>query len=203
MSEEMKELFPKEVVESDEETETVVTEEDDEQEDFTSDDDSEEPKDDESLPDITDLNLEEKERDPENDSVDDDDEDEDETPFQRLEHPMISYNLEAIHPEIRACNYQEIMALSKVTRDEKGKIIDPLHTTLPFLTKYEKARIIGTRAEQIDLGSPPFVSVGDHIIQGRTIAMMEFDEKKIPFILARPLPNGGIEYWRVDDLEYL
>jgi DNA-directed RNA polymerase I, II, and III subunit RPABC2 len=133
----------------------------------------------------------------------DEDEEEDENPFQRLEHPTIHYHLEAIHPEIRSCNYQEIVALSKVIRDSTGKIIDPLHTTLPFLTKYEKARIIGTRAEQIELGAPPFVSVGDHIIQGRTIALMEFEQKTIPFIIARPIPNGGIEYWKVEDLEVL
>jgi len=182
--------------ESDEETESIVEED----EDYSSDDGSEEQEE-ESLPDINKLILDENLEEDEKDDLDD--EEDDETPFQRLEHPMVSYHLEEIHPEIRACNYQEIIALSKVTRDEKGKIIDPLHTTLPFLTKYEKARIIGTRAEQIDLGSPPFVSVGDHIIQGRTIALMEFEQKKIPFILARPLPNGGIEYWRVDDLEYL
>ena len=197
MSEERK-VFPKDDSD-DEETESVVEED----EDFTSDDGSEEQEV-ESLPDINKLNLDEKlEEEDEREELEDSEDEDDETPFQRLEHPMVSYHLEEIHPEIRSCNYQEIIALSKVTRDESGKIIDPLHKTLPFLTKYEKARIIGTRAEQIDLGSPPFVSVGDHIIQGRTIALMEFDQKKIPFIIARPLPNGGIEYWRVDDLEYI
>ena len=85
----------------------------------------------------------------------------------------------------------------------KGNIVDPLHTTAPFLTKYEKARIIGTRAEQLERGAPPLVELEPHIIQGRTIAMMEFEQKKIPFIIARPLPNKAVEYWRVSDLECL
>jgi hypothetical protein len=32
---------------------------------------------------------------------------------------------------------------------------------------------------------------------------MEFEAKKIPFILARPLPNGSVEYWHLSDLEIL
>ena len=31
----------------------------------------------------------------------------------------------------------------------------------------------------------------------------ELEEKKIPFIIRRPLPNGGSEYWNVSDLELL
>jgi hypothetical protein len=30
---------------------------------------------------------------------------------------------------------------------------------------------------------------------------MELKQKRIPFIIRRPLPNGGSEYWRVQDLE--
>ena len=33
--------------------------------------------------------------------------------------------------------------------------------------------------------------------------MMENEEKKIPFIIARPLPNKAIEYWRLQDLEII
>ena len=31
----------------------------------------------------------------------------------------------------------------------------------------------------------------------------ELEEKKIPFIIKRPLPNGGCEYWKLADLEIL
>ena len=40
------------------------------------------------------------------------------------------------HPELIQHNNEEIAALAKVTRDENRKIIDPLHETNPWITKY-------------------------------------------------------------------
>jgi len=96
-----------------------------------------------------------------------------------------------------------VETLATVVRDELGIIIDPLHKTLPFLTKYEKARILGERAKQINAGGQPFIEVDVSMIDGYLIAMQELEQKKIPFILKRPLPNGGCEYWRLKDLEIL
>ena len=109
--------------------------------------------------------------------------------------------LENIHPEIKSINYEEMIALARVVRDKYGKIIDPLHTTTPILTKYERARIIGARAEELDAGCEAYIPLDETIINGKTIALMEFEQKKIPFIIARPLPNGSTEYWHVSDLE--
>ena len=41
------------------------------------------------------------------------------------------------------------------------------------------------------------------MIEGLTIAEKELEAKKIPFIIRRPIPNGGSEYWKVSDLEML
>jgi DNA-directed RNA polymerase subunit K/omega len=123
--------------------------------------------------------------------------------LQKLEDYIVHSQLEKKHPEIHSVNYEEIAALTRVVRNENGKIIDPLHKTAPFITKYEKARIIGTRSEQLERGAMPFIELDQNIIHGRTIAMMEYEQKKIPFIIARPLPNKGIEYWRLQDLEYV
>ena len=71
------------------------------------------------------------------------------------------------------------------------------------MTKYEKARIIGQRCAQLDHGSTPFVKVPEDVIESYIIAGMELQEKKIPFIIKRPIPNGGFEYWNVRDLEIL
>ena len=100
-------------------------------------------------------------------------------------------------------NYNEVLAQCKIVRNKQGEIIDPLHTTIPFLTKYEKARIIGVRAKQLNNGAQAFVNLPNTIIDGILIAEKELEEKKIPFIIRRPLPNGGSEYWRVSDLEIL
>ena len=66
-------------------------------------------------------------------------------------------------------NYKELLTLSNITRNKKGQIIDPLHKTLPFLTRYEKAKILGLRANQINHGSKPFVSVQSN--DGHTITI--------------------------------
>jgi DNA-directed RNA polymerase I, II, and III subunit RPABC2 len=113
-----------------------------------------------------------------------------------------NYILET-HPECAIHNQTEIQMLSTIVRNDKNIIIDDLHRTLPFLTKFEKARILGQRAKQINSGSKPFIpreSYSD-VIDGYKIAEMELKQKLIPFIIRRPLTNGSSEYWKVSDLE--
>jgi len=105
------------------------------------------------------------------------------------------------HPECIMHNYDEVEALTKVVRDNKNIIIDDLHKTIPYLTKYERTRILGQRAKQINAGATAFVKVPENVIDGYLIAELELSEKRIPFIIRRPLPNGGSEYWNVKDLE--
>jgi DNA-directed RNA polymerase I, II, and III subunit RPABC2 len=105
------------------------------------------------------------------------------------------------HPECALQNYDEILAMTNVIRDVDNIIIDDLHRTNPFLTKYERARILGQRAKQIETGATPFVKVPENIIDGYLIAEMELQQGRIPFIIRRPLPNGGSEYWKINDLE--
>jgi DNA-directed RNA polymerase I, II, and III subunit RPABC2 len=90
-----------------------------------------------------------------------------------------------------------------VVRDERGVVIDPLHRTLPFLSKYERTRILGERAKQINDGAKPFVKTDPSVIDGYLIALKELEEKKLPFIIRRPLNNGASEYWKLRDLEFL
>ena len=130
-----------------------------------------------------------------------DSEDEDNETYQKLEHELDRDILLEYHPEAKYSSYNEVLAQSKIVRNKNGEIIDELHTTLPFLTKYEKARILGLRAKQINNGSEPFVNIPNNIIDGSIIAEMELKQNKIPFIIRRPIPNGGSEYWKISDLE--
>jgi DNA-directed RNA polymerase subunit K/omega len=107
------------------------------------------------------------------------------------------------HPECLPINMNELQVMLPVIRNERGIIIDDFHTTLPVLTKYEKTRVIGQRASMIEHGANPFIEVPSHIIDSVLIAEMELNEKKIPFIIKRPLPNNGFEYWRLSDLELI
>lgn len=72
-------------------------------------------------------------------------------------------------------------------------------TTTPYMTKYERARILGTRALQISLNAPVLVD-----IEGETdplqIAMKELSQRKIPLVIRRYLPDGSYEDWGCDEL---
>ena len=138
----------------------------------------------------------------ETDSDDDSDEEDDDN-FKKLENDISKEYLMSYHPELKNINFNELIALSKITRNKDGFIVDPLHKTFPYLTKFERAKILGQRAKQINNGSPIFVKVTPNIIDGHTIALMELQQKKIPFIIKRPLPNGSNEYWKVSDLSIL
>ena len=111
--------------------------------------------------------------------------------------------IENFHRELKQTNYDEISALTKIVRDKVGNVIDSVHSTIPFLTKFEQAKVLGLRAKQLNSGADPFISVSDNIIEGHIIAEMELKQKKIPFIISRPLPNGKNEYWKVSDLELI
>ena len=135
--------------------------------------------------------------------TDESSDEEDDFNYRNLEQDIDSNILKFYHPETENINYKELLTLSSITRNKKGEIIDPFHKTVPFLTQYEKAKILGQRAKQINHGSTPFVEVPSNIIDGHTIALMELNQQKIPFIIRRPLPNGTSEYWRVQDLKIL
>jgi len=137
-----------------------------------------------------------------NEDDDEDDEDDDgEQYLQKFDQSINDNYILNFHPESVLQNYNEILSMTNVVRNSDGIIIDDLHRTIPYLTKYEKARILGQRAKQINSGHHTFVKVPENVIDGYIIAEMELKLKRIPFIIRRPLPNGGSEYWKIQDLE--
>ncbi|KAJ6876227.1 hypothetical protein NC652_035558 [Populus alba x Populus x berolinensis] len=83
-------------------------------------------------------------------------------------------------------------------KEEQAPVERPRKTS-KFMTKYERARILGTRALQISMNAPVMVE-----LEGETdpleIAMKELRERKIPFTIRRYLPDGSYEDWGVDEL---
>ena len=71
--------------------------------------------------------------------------------------------------------------------------------TTRYLTKYEKARVLGTRALQISMNAPVMVE-----LEGETdplqIALKELRQRKIPITVRRFLPDMSYEDWNVDEL---
>ena len=135
---------------------------------------------------------------------DEEDEDSDVDDLQKLEWGYEERNtLLNYHPEVNQISEEQLQTLSTIVKDKTGNIVDPFHKTIPIMTKYEKAKIIGIRAQQINSGSEPFIQVDNNMIDGLTIANEELLQRKIPFIIRRPLPNGTSEYWNINDLELL
>jgi DNA-directed RNA polymerase subunit K/omega len=134
-------------------------------------------------------------------SDDEDDDPNGETYLKKFDKEINDNYIVNNHPECALQNYDEILAMTKVVRDKNNIIIDDLHRTIPHLTKYERARILGQRAKQIETGATPFIKVPENVIDGYLIAQMELEQGRIPFIIRRPLPNGGSEYWKINDLE--
>ncbi|KAL3358045.1 hypothetical protein AABB24_015272 [Solanum stoloniferum] len=84
-------------------------------------------------------------------------------------------------------------------KPEQQEPVERPRKTSKFMTKYERARILGTRALQISMNAPVMVE-----LEGETdpleIAMKELRERKIPFTIRRYLPDGSYEDWGVDEL---
>ena len=71
------------------------------------------------------------------------------------------------------------------------------------MTKFEKTKILVLRSSQLSEGAKPLIPISDEIISSYIIASMELKQKKIPFIIKRPIPNGASEYWKISDLEII
>ncbi|OCF35166.1 DNA-directed RNA polymerase I, II, and III subunit RPABC2 [Kwoniella heveanensis CBS 569] len=86
-------------------------------------------------------------------------------------------------------------------RQRTGKAAKPneIRVTTPYMTKYERARVLGTRALQISMNAPVLVPV-----EGETdpleIALKELAAKKIPLVIRRYLPDNSFEDWKVEEL---
>ena len=76
-------------------------------------------------------------------------------------------------------------------KDKNQKITDNKITT-PFLTKYEKARLLGTRALQLSMDADTTIDTKGEVDCFK-IALMELEQRKIPLIIRRHLPFQKFE----------
>ncbi len=72
--------------------------------------------------------------------------------------------------------------------------------TSTFMTKYEKARVLGTRALQISKNAPLMITPLPGESDPYKLAERELTEGKIPFIIRRYLPDGSYEDWKLSEL---
>ena len=96
------------------------------------------------------------------------------------------------HPEIWV-DYVETIK-KKLVRDPSKAV------SYPFLNQFEKTKVLSFRASQLAQGNKPYIAVPDIVSDVYTIAKMELKERKLPYLIKRPLPDGDYEYWRINDL---
>jgi len=80
---------------------------------------------------------------------------------------------------------------------DKGLVI----TGPPTLTRFEKARIMGARALQLSLGAPVFITIPKNIVSSLEIAMEELNQRLLPIVIKRSLPNGNYQNISIDKFE--
>ncbi|TVU46307.1 hypothetical protein EJB05_05833 [Eragrostis curvula] len=118
----------------------------------------------------------------------------------------MGYEDEPVEPEIEEGAEEELENNNEDATDDviegeekEQEKTERTRKTSKYMTKYERARILGTRALQISMNAPVMVE-----LEGETdpleIAMKELRARKIPFTIRRYLPDGSYEDWGVDEL---
>jgi len=80
---------------------------------------------------------------------------------------------------------------------KNGEII----TGPPTLTRFEKARIMGARALQLSLGAPVFIEMPKDATTSLQIAMEELNQRVIPIVIRRTLPNSDYQNIPIDKFQ--
>lgn len=87
--------------------------------------------------------------------------------------------------------------------NENYETLKKNYKTSPFLNKYEKTKVLYERTQQLANNSKPLISNPQNYNNIYEIAIEELKQKKIPFIIKRPINNKIFEYWKLEDLKIL
>ena len=97
-------------------------------------------------------------------------------------------------PADEVVTYQEFeYELKEIPAQGSKVLIGP-----PWLTRFEKARITGSRSLQLSLGAPPLIKVPTEARSSIMLAVAEIDQKALPISIRRILPNGAYQDIPID-----
>ncbi|KAF1934272.1 RNA polymerase Rpb6 [Didymella exigua CBS 183.55] len=114
------------------------------------------------------------------------------------EDPDVDDNI-VVSGDASAATAAKDKAMNSVDAEKAKKVPNENRTTTPYMTKYEKARVLGTRALQISGNAPVLIDV-EGMTDPLQIAAKELREKKIPLVVRRYLPDGFYEDWTCEEL---
>ena len=97
--------------------------------------------------------------------------------------------------------------VKSVFRNEVMEAIKQPRITREYFTKYEYTTLLATRAEQVAQGAKPLVSLDGLKMSDPmfvwNVAKREIEQRKLPFLIRRRMPNGIAEYWSAQELEVM
>lgn len=129
-----------------------------------------------------------------------DDQDIEDTQKKDLGNELMKFHPEARIDTIESISMDILLTNVPPTFTNADGQADPKHRSVPFLTQYEKTKILGFRTNQLSQGARPYIAVPEHVTDLKEIARMELEARRLPIILKRPMPDGTFEKWRLSDL---
>lgn len=98
------------------------------------------------------------------------------------------------HPEVKPIFRKDVNAAPKDKR-----------ITREYYTKYEYVALLSMRAQQLAEGARPLVGIdglktSDPMFVWN-VAKREIEQRKLPFVVRRQMPDGTAEFWSVQEME--
>lgn len=98
------------------------------------------------------------------------------------------------HPEVKF-----------IFRNEVAEMVKQPRITREYFTKYEYTALISIRSQQLAEGAKPLVELTGLRMSDpmfvENVAKREIEQRKLPFIIRRRLPDGTTEFWSVQEME--
>lgn len=99
------------------------------------------------------------------------------------------------------------MDVKPIFRNEVVDTIKQPRITREYFTKYEQTALLGVREQQLAEGAKPLVSLDGLKTSDprflQKVAERELEQRKLPFLIRRRMPNGQSEYWSAQELEVM
>lgn len=104
----------------------------------------------------------------------------------KVPEPVEETAKKSLRPLDEVVTYAEIeYELKEIPAQGTRVLIGP-----PWLTRFERARITGSRSLQLSLGAPPMIAVPVEANSSIALAVAEIEHKALPISIRRILPNG-------------
>ena len=92
-----------------------------------------------------------------------------------------------------------------IFRAEVSESVKQPRVTREYFTKYEYTTLVATRAQQLAEGAKPLVELAglkqsDPLFVWN-VAKREIEQRKLPFVIRRQLPDGTAEFWSAQEME--